>query len=62
MNRRLRAPVQGARSAIYRRVRMTREEWTERSDYAVGVRARKQLYSSAVRGRMETQSVGSFHL
>jgi hypothetical protein len=27
-----------------------------------GRRARKQFYSSAVRGRMETQSVGSFQL
>jgi len=56
----MRAPVQGAHSAIRGRVRMRREERAERSDCAVGVHARKQLYFSAVRGRMETQSVGSF--
>ena len=33
----------------------------DRSDYAVGD-GRKQFYSSAVRGRMETQSAGSFQL
>ena len=33
----------------------------DRSDCAVGD-GRKQFYSSAVRGRMETQSAGSFQL
>ena len=38
-----------------------RREARDRSDKAVGD-GRKQFYSSAVRGRMETQSAGSFQL
>ena len=58
----MRAPVQGARIAVCGRVRKKGEEKRgDRSDYAVGD-GRKQFYSSAVRGRMETQSAGSFQL
>ena len=58
----MRAPVQGARIAVCGRVRKKGEEKRgDRSDSAVGD-GRKQFYSSAVRGRMETQSVGSFQL
>ena len=52
----------GARIAVCGRVRKKGEEKRgDRSDYAVGD-GRKQFYSSAVRGRMETQSAGSFQL
>ena len=62
MRRSMRAPVQGARIAVCGRVRKKGEEKRgDRSDYAVGD-GRKQFYSSAVRGRMETQSAGSFQL
>ena len=59
----MRAPVQGARIAVCGRVRKKGERKRGVcADCAVDERVRKQFYSSAVRGRMETQSAGSFQL